>query len=544
MADYYSILNKTISGLKTNTPELRQAVYGKARLAIENQLRKLDPMPGEDAINAQLELLEEAITQIEAEHAPAKAALSDLPSPDVPQEEPLPEASPAENDPQEAAASPQSGPLVEGASVASSDIASARSDEPVGLPSDEDGFGSSSSSAIPSDSDAREMAPPPVVGMLQEADVPEPVDLGQPQKSDAPQDFDATSGIPDEIVQKAGRAKRRPVGAILAALIVLAVIVSGTYLIWSRIPSTPSPQLPEPAAVEEEPETETPLSGPSDDEATELQEEEVQQQPTDEAGENGIAEKEPVRLGADGQEEVVDPVEENSQDPESETQPSDEGTTIAPEDSTPEPVEESNDSAAQETEGVEGTENGSATPVPLGEVAYLYEEGSAGTGASRSNASVSWSVAQVKPAEALPPEAVIVGNMEVPDKGMQVEINIKRNVDEALSASHIIELTFDVPASFSGRSIDNIARFVMKPTEEARGEPLVAVPVKVNDGYFLIALDNLEQAVKVNNQLLTESSWIDIPITYATGKRALLTLEKGDSGIAAFRDAFADWENR
>jgi len=151
---------------------------------------------------------------------------------------------------------------------------------------------------------------------------------------------------------------------------------------------------------------------------------------------------------------------------------------------------------------------------------------------------------RVKPSEALPAEPVIVGNMEVPEKGMTVEVNIKRNLDQALSASHIIELTFDVPDGFAGGGIENIARFVLKPTEEARGEPLVAVPVKVSDGYFLIALDNLEQAVQVNNQLMLNSSWIDIPLSYSTGKRALLTLEKGGSGEQVFKEAFSDWKNR
>ena len=84
----------------------------------------------------------------------------------------------------------------------------------------------------------------------------------------------------------------------------------------------------------------------------------------------------------------------------------------------------------------------------------------------------------------------------------------------------------------------------MKTTEEAPGEPLVAVPVKVSEGYFLIALDNLTQAVAVNTQLLKESAWIDVPIVYGTGKRALITLEKGGTGERVFDEAFKDWQNR
>ena len=141
-------------------------------------------------------------------------------------------------------------------------------------------------------------------------------------------------------------------------------------------------------------------------------------------------------------------------------------------------------------------------------------------------------------------EPVIIGSMQVPEKDLSVRIVIKRNVDEALSASHLIELRFDLPQGFDGQGVEEIARFVMKNTEEARGEALVAVPVKVSEGFFLVALDNLPQAVEVNTQLLEAGGWIDIPVSYSTGRRALLTLEKGTSGRAAFEEAFNDWKNR
>jgi len=69
MADYYSILDKTISGLSQNKAETRKLVYGKARKAIDRQLRGRDPAPSEEAINRQMQLLEDAIDRVEIEHS-------------------------------------------------------------------------------------------------------------------------------------------------------------------------------------------------------------------------------------------------------------------------------------------------------------------------------------------------------------------------------------------------------------------------------------------------------------------------------------------
>lgn len=180
----------------------------------------------------------------------------------------------------------------------------------------------------------------------------------------------------------------------------------------------------------------------------------------------------------------------------------------------------------------------------IGQKAFLYEEGIGNTAATRDNAAIVWSIDRAPPADGQPDEPVIRGQLEVPGRGLNMDLTIKRNTDEALSASHIIELEFTAPPDFSGGSIDTLARFVMKSNEQSRGEPLIAVPVKINTGYFMIALNNLEQARESNKKLLLESNWIDIPLGYTTGRRALVTLEKGAIGDQVFREAFEDWDNR
>ena len=182
--------------------------------------------------------------------------------------------------------------------------------------------------------------------------------------------------------------------------------------------------------------------------------------------------------------------------------------------------------------------------VLTGEKSYLYEEAAGSTGASRDEGSMAWSLVSEPPEADAPAEPVIKGVMEIPSRGLILNLSIKRNVDPALSASHLIELIFSAPPEFSGGNVDNISRFVMKSNEQARGESLVGVPARIDTGYFLIALNNLDQALKTNLSLLENGSWVDIPVAYVTGRRALITFEKGASGKEVFANALADWKNR
>ena len=47
--------------------------------------------------------------------------------------------------------------------------------------------------------------------------------------------------------------------------------------------------------------------------------------------------------------------------------------------------------------------------------------------------------------------------------------------------------------------------------------------------------------MKRNAELLKERSWIDIPVVYGDGKRAIIAVEKGAPGERAFADAFDAW---
>jgi hypothetical protein len=83
----------------------------------------------------------------------------------------------------------------------------------------------------------------------------------------------------------------------------------------------------------------------------------------------------------------------------------------------------------------------------------------------------------------------------------------------------------------------------MKEAEQTRGVPLAGQSVKVTTGYFLIGLLAVESDLQRNFQLLKERAWLDIPIVYSDGRRAILAIEKGPTGERAFAEAFEKWDS-
>lgn len=275
------------------------------------------------------------------------------------------------------------------------------------------------------------------------------------------------------------------------------------------------------------------------------------------------AEKDTARLGSDTEEPVTeDPItlvpgvgEEQPRLVEPPASQSSEGssTETAEEPATVEIADgQENDPDTGSSAGDSATAENSASTegttqqpvVTAGETAYLYEEAGTSGSASRDEGNIVWRLEQEPPEPDFPAEAVIKGVMEIPGRGLVMNLTIKRNVDAALPASHIIELLFSAPPEFSGGNIDEVARFVIKATEQARGESLVGVPARIDTGFFLIALNNLPQAQETNLNLLASGNWVDIPVRYLTGRRGLVTFEKGPSGSQIFERALEDWQNR
>jgi len=171
----------------------------------------------------------------------------------------------------------------------------------------------------------------------------------------------------------------------------------------------------------------------------------------------------------------------------------------------------------------------------------LYEEDPGNPQGKQYVGSATWRTETVSAGSGLAPELHIRANVTIPDRNMTVTWSLRRNADQALPASHTIEITFNLPPDFTGGGVANIPGVLMKESEEARGVPLAGLAVKVSNGFFMIGLSAVDADVQRNMQLLKDRPWFDVPIVYNNGGRAILALEKGPSGDRAFADAFAAW---
>ncbi len=488
MADYNAILRRTLEGLGTTTPELREKLFSRARATISRQLETADPPMSSETIAEQKAHLEAAIATIENEYrateTPADPGITASATSAAAESDPVATVPAAKGDGAPAPADP------------GVDGIPSISDDPVSIPAADD------NQYLP----AENMRP-----------------------------VEATGGR----------------STLVIVVVCLLIIGGGAAALWLNRTAlveaynqlingngsvvTESNGGVAPPASQSGEGSQPAVSAVKPDEKL----------PGSTTVETAVTEKFDQRLNENGEEISPEPIRENNDTLPAGVEPSPVTTTrIVVPGTTTDPADPQDPTVAQ----ADGQNDGSAAPVAEGRPAVfaqkglLYEEGASQNQNSVDVGTVVWSIVQEAPADGQPLEPAIRARVEIANRNLILLMTIKRNADQALPASHIIELVFSVPDDFSGGGIDKIQRFVFKQNEQARGEALVGVPATIANGIFLIALNNLPEAVTRNTALMKEQEWIDIPLGYRTGRRALITIEKGVPGGRVFKEAFAAWE--
>lgn len=176
---------------------------------------------------------------------------------------------------------------------------------------------------------------------------------------------------------------------------------------------------------------------------------------------------------------------------------------------------------------------------PDGSQSLLLEASDDGkTGAVPFSGTVEWS--QGKDETGLP---TLVGKASIPARNLGVDILIRKNVDSTLPASHLMEINFRVSDSFIGGSVAGLPGVLLKNEELVQGQPLVGASARVVGNSFLFALSASPEDTSANSDLLTSRKWIDLAVIYATGKRAIITLEKDSAAQSMFTEVFQAWSS-
>ncbi|OAS19966.1 hypothetical protein [Methylobacterium platani] len=191
-------------------------------------------------------------------------------------------------------------------------------------------------------------------------------------------------------------------------------------------------------------------------------------------------------------------------------------------------------------------QGGAPRPAPTSDIAVaqrgtLYEEnGPQGSAPKATQARVVWRLDAINAGQGQPLQTVVRATVDVPDAGLSLAMVLRRNTDATLPASHILELTFT--STDPNRTVRDVGLIQFKDDESGRGSPVSGLPVPVRDNLFLIGLSNLKADIERNTDLLLKRNWIDLPIRYANGNRAILTFEKGNAGEKVLREAFEQWQ--
>lgn len=512
MAEYYPLLAKAVTGLSNSTPEMRRAVYERARNALLTQLRSLDPPIAEADVAKETDALDAAVARLEAElmggngQKPAateatatvtKPALR--PNPLQPTQRPRP-AMPAPRPlrPLSASAAPAAAPPPAPPPPEPDEIEDLTAAAPPPLQTPPPPLQTKLQTRKPEPLGKKAKAPPPPVE-VREAELPFPPESDADDLLDEGNDFHKprVEGVRLYAPQAAPADEHRGssfrlwiVGAIVGVVVATVAIAA-----W---------------ALRDRP-----------DELAKLK-----PHPVVQADQGGKIEERVGGPAADAKPDAT----------------ADSGSAAAPAPASPAPA--SPETAPQTTAATAAAPK-PADGSPAAPIAYraalLVEAPEEQNKYKTYEGTVIWRVENVSAGNGQPPMMAVHADVDVPGDKLKVALTLQKNSDPSLPASHTITIDFLVKPDTITGGIKQIGVPQLRADNVPSGEPLVGVPVPTVENSFLVGLSR-GTAEATNLDLLRQRAWVDIPIMLSTGKIAKLTFEKGTTGSRAIEDAINAWK--
>jgi hypothetical protein len=137
---------------------------------------------------------------------------------------------------------------------------------------------------------------------------------------------------------------------------------------------------------------------------------------------------------------------------------------------------------------------------------------------------------------------VISLELLIPEHELAMLMTIRRDASENGAMTHLLEFKFSDRRGAPLDGIAGVGNIVMKHIDGSRGSALAGLSIKVAPGVFLFGLSAEKDDARHNADALWALSRLDIPVTFADGSAAIISLIKGTSGERVFEAALADWE--
>ena len=152
-----------------------------------------------------------------------------------------------------------------------------------------------------------------------------------------------------------------------------------------------------------------------------------------------------------------------------------------------------------------------------------------------------WRLDTVPAGQGQPNTIAVRADIDIPEAKLKASFVLTKNTDDALPASHLIDIRFMPQPGSVVAGVKQIDAPQMRREDTPQGEAVAGVARAVRDNYFFVALAKSDTYVARNLDLLRARPWIDVPMLLPDNKIAKITFEKGPSGDRAFADAFSAW---
>lgn len=154
--------------------------------------------------------------------------------------------------------------------------------------------------------------------------------------------------------------------------------------------------------------------------------------------------------------------------------------------------------------------------------------------------SVVWRLDNVPGGAGQPLGTAVHAEVEIPEAKVRMTVDLQKNTDPSLNASHTIEIRFALQPGGIIPGVKQIGAVQMRREDMANGDPLAGIPVQITGTYYLVGLQRGDMEPR-NMELLKTRGWLDVPLALTNGRIAKFSLEKGASGDRVINDALSVW---